>query len=88
MPYTMEDFMSASSASTTTIQARRSRANLTVTLPGRIRLPVAPPSPLWDGMDTDTDTEPFPDFVDICPLPELSHCIAFYIVRIVCAVVS
>jgi hypothetical protein len=77
MPYTMEDFMSASSASTTTIQARRSRANLTVTLPGRIRLPVAPPSPLWDGMDTDTDTEPFPDFVDICPpaRAEPLHCI-------------
>jgi hypothetical protein len=74
----MGDFMSASSASTITIQARRSRPrNLMVTLPGRIRLPVAPPSPLWDGMDTDTETEPFPDFVDICPpiKAEPLHCV-------------
>jgi hypothetical protein len=78
MPYTMEDFLSASSASTTTIQARRSRPNnLTVTPPGRLQLPVAPPSPLWDDMDTNTDPEPFPDFVDICPpvKAEPLHCV-------------
>jgi hypothetical protein len=74
----MEDLISVSSTSITTIQARRFRPKkLAVAPPGCLRLPVAPTSPLFDGMNTDTDTEPFPEFVDPCPpaKAEPLHCV-------------
>lgn len=76
MPYSMDDFTSATS--TTTIQARRSRPRpLIVIVPGGLRLPVVPPSPLLGVIGEDTSTEPFPEFVDSCPpvKAETLHCI-------------
>jgi len=76
MRYSMDDFTSATS--TTTIQARRSRPSpLMVVVPGGLRLPVAPPSPILGFMDDDTTTEPFPEFVDPRPpvKAEPLHCI-------------
>jgi hypothetical protein len=70
----MDDFASVP----TTVQARRSRPQkLTIDIPGGIRMPVAPPSPFFDGMNEDINTEPFPDFIDPCltVMAEPLHCI-------------
>ncbi|KAH3940245.1 hypothetical protein HBI70_201830 [Parastagonospora nodorum] len=76
MHYLMDDF--ASTTSTTTVQARRSRPRpLTVVVPGRLRLRVAPPSPLFGRANEHISAEPFPEFVDPCPpvKAEPLHCI-------------
>jgi hypothetical protein len=72
MPYTMDDFMAA-----TPIQTRRScPQKLTVEVPGKLLLPVAPPSPIY-GTNGETEVEPFPEYFDPCPpvKAEPLHCI-------------
>ena len=79
--FTEADFLSAisSTTTTTTTQPRRNKRNLTIVVPqpGKLRLPIAPPSPFFDGMNEDINTEPFPEFIDPCPpvKAEPLHCI-------------
>jgi hypothetical protein len=73
MPYSLEDFMSA----TITIQARRSHPQkLKVKVPGGLLLPVASPSPV-SGINGEAKIEPFPEYVDRCPpvKAEPLHCV-------------
>jgi hypothetical protein len=45
--------------------------------PANLRLPVAPPSPQFEGINLDIDTEPFPDYIDIIELEDdPTHCTA------------
>jgi hypothetical protein len=72
--YTEADFLAATSTAITKTRPRR-RRHLTVAVPppGTLRLPVAPPSPFFDGMNEDINTEPFPDYFDEYP-PSAKHC--------------
>jgi hypothetical protein len=78
MPYTTENFTSASLSSRTTIQARRSPPKkLMITAPGYVSPDIGSISPLFGGIIEDADIEPFPEFVDPCPpvKAEPLHCI-------------
>ncbi|KAL5119193.1 hypothetical protein ACEQ8H_002903 [Pleosporales sp. CAS-2024a] len=63
---------------TTTIQARRLQSSkLAIKVPGGLRMPIAPPSPFFDDMNTNTNTDVFPDFVDPYPPVKVEslHCV-------------
>ena len=63
MKFTIADF---ESATITTAPTRKSKPRLHITIPTtRLLLPVAPPSPFFDGMNQDIDTDAFPVFVDL-----------------------
>ncbi|CAO2649844.1 Nn.00g011360.m01.CDS01 [Neocucurbitaria sp. VM-36] len=59
--FTMSDF---TAIVTTTLDRPKRPARITVPA-SNLRLPVAPPSPYFDGINTHINTEPFPNFMDI-----------------------
>jgi hypothetical protein len=76
--YTEADFLAATFTAITNQRPRRNRhrhRHLTVAVPppSQLRLPVASPSPFFDGMNKDINTEPFLVYIDDFPFPG-KHC--------------
>ena len=77
MKFTIANF---ESATITTAPTCKPKPRLHITIPIiRVILPVAPPSPFFDGMNQDINTDPFPAFVDLSgalkdPDSEPIHC--------------
>ncbi|KAJ4364112.1 hypothetical protein N0V83_009567 [Neocucurbitaria cava] len=58
--------MSAFKEATTTTTSNRKERPARITIPAsNLHLPIAPPSPYFDGINTEINTEPFPLFMDI-----------------------
>jgi hypothetical protein len=68
MKFTSEDFLSAATKITTV--SKRKRPTLIDTSAGKLRLPVAPSSPLFN---EDINTEPFPDYEEVLDSDSVEH---------------
>ncbi|KAF1846213.1 uncharacterized protein K460DRAFT_406433 [Cucurbitaria berberidis CBS 394.84] len=81
LPHLGKCIMSAFIISMTTPMTSPEKRPTRIVIPtGTVRLPVAPPSPFFDGMNTNINTEPFPDIgsdfkLDAAEKAEPLHCV-------------